>query len=163
MIHDLLRKNFGNWQREPIWPLAPACRGNYDARTSHRIRACCAASSAMRSICPVRGPSTGGDLLNLGLHPVRGPDSRLRDSKFDFKPYPAYSGMLVSDLVTLMAAYTRQTWEWLLSDDRCGGQHISPRQRSRDLNGITQAPDGSALKPIPWVFSGRPSHPGCRR
>jgi hypothetical protein len=127
-------------------------RGIFDARTSTEYGLL---RSFIRYEIDARsGPSTGGDLLNLAYIQFGGLTVGYIDSMFDFKPYPAYSGMLVSDLVNLVAAYTADFGNGF-SGTIAVEDNTYRRDRVEGLNGITQAPDGSTQKPIPWFQGGQ--------
>jgi hypothetical protein len=53
------------------------------------------------------GPSSGGP-FDYAYIQFAGLTAGYTDSMFDFKPYPSYAGMLISDIQTLMFAYTAQ-------------------------------------------------------
>lgn len=100
------------------------------------------------------GPTaTGASIIDQAYIQFAGLTAGYTDSMFDFKPYPSYSGMLVSDIVTPMFAYTAQFGNGFSAT--IAVEDKTYRDSDRNLNGITQAPNGSSPRPIPFGQAGQ--------
>lgn len=131
--------------------LAFRARGqvNFDARTATEyglLRSFIRLQADRRS-----GPqATGAGIIDKAYIQFAGLTAGYLDSMFDFKPYPSYSGQYVSDISTLVFAYTAQFGNGfsatIAAEDR------TYRDASRNLNGISQVPGGT-LNHAPERFS----------
>ncbi len=145
------RKKDGNYN---VNDLAFRARGrvNFDARTATEyglLRSYIRYQIDTRTL-----PSgTGGALLDKAYIQFAGATVGLNDSMFDFKPYPSYSGMLVSDITTLMAAYTAQFGNGFSAT--IAVEDKTYRDSGKTLDGFTQVPFGATTKPMPFNQGGQ--------
>jgi hypothetical protein len=132
-------------------------RVNFDARTATEyglLRSYIRYQIDTRSL----PAGTGGALLDKAYIQFAGFTGGLNDSMFDFKPYPSYSGMLVSDITTLMAAYTAQFGNGFSATFAV--EDKTYRDSSKNLTGFNQVPNldpdvANTTHPMPFNQGGQ--------
>jgi hypothetical protein len=132
-------------------------RVNFDARTATEyglLRSYIRYQIDTRSL-----PSgTGGALLDKAYIQFAGFTGGYNDSMFDFKPYPSYSGMLVSDISTLMAAYTAQFGNGFSATFAV--EDKTYRDSSKNLTGFNQVPNINPDPDVPFTTHPMPFNQG---
>lgn len=98
------------------------------------------------------GGSVGSLPFDYALLQFAGLTVGYTDSMFDFKPYPSYAGMLVSDIQTIMFAYTAQFGDGFSAT--ISAEDNSMRQVPGALGGLTELPNGNVPLGAPFGYAG---------